>query len=41
MSMRISFSRYLAIGLSGAMTINTVDGKHLFDFEYKIADAGE
>jgi hypothetical protein len=26
-------------GLSGTMTINIVDGKHLYEFDYSIADA--
>jgi hypothetical protein len=27
------------VGLAGKMTINIVDGKHLYDFEYTIAEA--
>jgi hypothetical protein len=26
-------------GLSGKMTINIVDGKHLYEFDYSIAEA--
>jgi hypothetical protein len=26
------------VGLAGAMAINIVDGKHLYDFEYTLAE---
>ena len=32
------FNRWVVAGLAGTMAINIVDGKHLYDFEYTLAE---